>query len=141
VTEFRQMRTEGPSRANVVGPYDRDIGQRFVGSDRHDRYLGIQGGPHQCLVPPVALRDDQPIDPSILNPLVRDRRVVGIPQFEAQEHQTHVARLELLLHAGEQLREPGILNGIDDHTDAAFEAEAQISRRSRRFVAERLDDL
>jgi hypothetical protein len=71
-----------------------------------------------------------PIDPSLVDPLERDRRVVGVSQLEAQEHQADVARLQLLLHAGEQLREPGILNGIHHDADAAFEAEAQISRRS-----------
>ena len=78
----------------------------------------------------MALRDDQPVDPSIVNPLERDRRVVGVAQLQAEEHQAGVARLQLLLHAGEQLREPGILNGIDHDANAAFEAEAQISRRS-----------
>ena len=78
----------------------------------------------------MALRDDQPVDPVLVDPLEGDGRVVGVPQLEAQKHQTDVARLQLLLHAGEQLREPGILNGIDHHANAAFEAEAQISRRS-----------
>src|SRR5690349_7831954 len=123
VTELSEMRAERAPCRNVVGAYDSDIGQRAVGSHRHHRYARVDGSVHQRLVATMALRDDQPVDSPLVNPLERDRWVVRIPQLETKKHQAGVARLKFLLHTGQQLREPGILNGIDHDTDATFETE------------------
>ena len=90
MTELVEVCPERAARGNVVGSHDVDVGERFVGGNRHHRDLRIQRGAHQSLVATVALRDDQSVDPAIINPLERDGRVVPVPQLQAEEHEAGI---------------------------------------------------
>ena len=112
-----------------------------VGRDEHGRDLRLDGGLEQRPLAARRLGDDEAVDAAAADPLEHDARVVVAAQLEAREHQAGVARRELFLDAGQQLREPGVLGGVDGHADAALAAETEVARGPGPGIAERLDDV
>ena len=111
------------------------------GRHEHGRHLGLDRGLQQRPLAARRLGHDEAVDAAAADPVEHDARVVVAAQLQAREHQARVAGRELFLDAGQQLREPGVLGGVDGHADAALAAEAEIASGPGPRVAERLDDV
>src|SRR5687768_12014665 len=141
MAEAVEVLGDGGTSADVVAADDVRAGDDLVRRDRHDREVRVDAGANERPLAPLRLRENQAVYPALPDPAEDDGRVVSAAQLEAPQHQPRRARGKLLLDAGEQLDEPGIVAPVDDYAYGPPAAETEVARGLGTRVAQRRDHL